>query len=264
MNLKPVGVFDSGIGGLSVWKELVCELPYESFHYYADSAHCPYGPKSSSEIIAYAKKITDFLISKGCKLIVVACNTATAAAITYLRKNYKIPFVGMEPAVKPAALNTKTGNIGVLATTGTFDGDLFKRTSKKYAAHINLHIQVGRGLAELVDSGEFSSGEAEDLVRKYIEPMLANNVDHIILGSTHYPFLIHHIERLTNNRIIIVNPAPAVAKQTKQVLYKMGLAKDKNKPTAEYIFYTTGNPEILRTVLKKISAVNFDINKIEE
>ena len=167
-----IGLFDSGVGGLSVWREMVKVLPNERYLYVSDSGHCPYGPKSKEEIIARAVAITDFLISHGAEIIVVACNTATAAAIEYLRRHYSIPFVGMEPAVKPAALSTRTGVIGVLATKGTFKGELYLRTLHKFASNAKVIEQVGEGLVELVESGDINSDNARQLISRYVVPML--------------------------------------------------------------------------------------------
>ena len=184
-----IEVFDSGVGGLSVWRELYKVMPQEEYLYVSDSGYCPYGPKSREEVIERAVAITGFLISNGAEIIVVACNTATAAAINWLRSHYTIPFVGMEPAVKPAALNTRTGAIGVLATKGTFKGELYLRTLHKFASNAKVLEQVGEGLVELVESGETDTPQARELIGKYIKPMLEQNADHIVLGCTHYPFL---------------------------------------------------------------------------
>lgn len=218
-----IGVFDSGVGGLSVWKELFREMPGEKFLYLSDGGFCPYGPKSKDEIIGRAVKITDYLISNGAEIIVVACNTATAAAISYLRSHYSTPFVGMEPAVKPAAINTKSGAIGVLATKGTFKGELYLRTLHKFASNAKVIEQVGEGLVELVESGNTNTQEARELIGRYVVPMIEENVDHIVLGCTHYPFLEQLIEEVAGKEVTIVNPAPAVAKRAKDVLGQVRL-----------------------------------------
>ncbi|MCL2132709.1 MAG: glutamate racemase, partial [Bacteroidales bacterium] len=185
----PVGLFDSGVGGLSVWRELSRLLPFEHTVYYADTAFCPYGPKRKEEIIARAVHISDFLLAKQVKLIVAACNTATAAAIDYLRKHYEIPFVGMEPALKPAALLSKSGVVGVLATQGTFKGRLYHETAERFAANTVIIEQCGDGLVELIEAGKINTPEMEALLHKYIDPMIAAGADYIVLGCTHYPFL---------------------------------------------------------------------------
>jgi glutamate racemase len=246
----PIGIFDSGAGGISVLKELVKILPNESFIYFADSANCPYGPKQPEKIIELSNRITKFLLDKGCKTIVVACNTATAAAIDFLRGNYNVPFIGMEPAIKPASLNTKTKSIGVLATAGTFKGRLYIETSRKFASDVNVCYQVGEGLVELVESGMANSEESEKLLRKYVEPMLDCNIDHIVLGCTHYPFLRPVLEKIIPKSITIIDPAPAVARQTEKVLKENGLlSATKNLPSIE--LYSSGSSRILKFLMEE-------------
>jgi glutamate racemase len=248
VNIKPVGVFDSGVGGLSVWKEIVKILPNENIIYYADSNNCPYGSKKQNEVIDLSKHIVDFLLKFECKLIVVACNTATAAAIEYLRKNYSIPFVGMEPAVKPAALNTKTGTIGILATHGTFQGKLFKETSKKWAEGKKMVIQIGEGLVELVEDGKKNMPQIKFLLKKYLQPMLDNNVDQIVLGCTHYPFLLEEIKEIVAGKASIIDTAPAIAKRTSDLLHEQDLLNNlSDKP--KYSFYVNGNSVNLQNLL---------------
>ena len=213
-----IGVYDSGQGGKSVLQELVKLLPEEDFAYYADTRYCPYGPRPASEVIERACAVADFLIEKGCELIVVACNTATAAAIDHLRSHYDIPFIGMEPAVKPAVLQSKTGVVGVLATKGTFKGSLYLHTLAKFKEDVKVIQQVGEGLVETVEKGVLDGPEVEVLVHKCIDPMLEAGADHIVLGCTHYPFLQPVIERIAGEKVTIINPAPAVARQTKKIL----------------------------------------------
>ena len=213
-----IGVYDSGQGGKSVLQELVKLLPEEDFSYYADTRYCPYGPRPASEVIERACAVADFLIEKGCELIVVACNTATAAAIDHLRSHYDIPFIGMEPAVKPAVLQSKTGVVGVLATKGTFKGSLYLHTLAKFKEDVKVIQQVGEGLVETVEKGVLDGPEVEALVHKCIDPMLEAGADHIVLGCTHYPFLQPVIERIAGEKVTIINPAPAVARQTKKIL----------------------------------------------
>lgn len=256
-----IGVFDSGVGGLSVWRELYREFPKESYIYVSDSGHCPYGPKSKLEILERAKAITEFLISRGAEIIVVACNTATAAAIEYLRGHYPIPFVGMEPAVKPAAINTKTGAIGVLATKGTFKGELYLRTLHKFASNAKVLEKVGDGLVELVESGNTDSPQAREVIGKYIVPMLEENVDHIVLGCTHYPFLEKIIKEFTGENVTIVNPAPAIARRAGQVLEQrrnmLGYAFNKNH--IDSFFVTTGdNMTVLKQMVREIAPSDFE------
>lgn len=217
-NNQPIGVFDSGVGGLSILKALTELLPDEYFYYYADTENCPYGPRPAAEIIELSSKVVDFFLEKECKMVVVACNTATAAAIDHLRSQYSIPFVGLEPAVKPAAQQTKTGHVGILATEGTFQGRLYKTTSQEHAGHIKLHLQVGHGLVQAVEQNTIETLETRQLLTSYLQPMLESGVDQIVLGCTHYPFLIPVIEELVDGQAVIINPAPAVARQAVRML----------------------------------------------
>jgi len=249
-NCNPVGIFDSGAGGLTVLSELVKLMPGESYIYFADSANCPYGSKPAEEIVKLSDKITQFLISKGCKIIVVACNTATAAAIDHLRASYSIPFIGMEPAIKPASLNTKTKSIGVLATAGTFKGRLYIETSRRYATDVNVCYQVGEGLVELVEAGKANSPEAEELLHRYIDPMVDCNIDQLVLGCTHYPFLKPVLKRILPNHITIVDPAPAVALHAKRVAENQSLhCKAECSVNTQISFYSSSKTDVLKKLV---------------
>lgn len=262
MNKSPIGIFDSGVGGLSVWKEIIKVLPNESTIYYADSNNCPYGTKSQEEIIALSERIVRFFIEQNVKLIVVACNTATAAAIDYLRENYCLPFVGMEPAVKPAALITKTGVVGILATEGTFDGRLFNETAEKWASEVEVEVQVGKGFVELVEEGKSKTNEAQNTVDEIVQPLIDKGIDQLVLACTHYPFLIDNILKTINGKTIdIINPAPAVALQTINLLKKHGL-KNIKPDLEQYKFYTSGNPTILKQLANQILP-NYPVEIIE-
>jgi glutamate racemase len=246
-----IGVFDSGAGGLTVLKELIGHFPSLPFIYFADNANCPYGPKDTDEIINISTRIINFLLSKGSSMIVVACNTATASAIDYLRGHFHIPFIGMEPAVKPAALGSKTNSIGILATEGTFNGRLYQETTAKYAANTNVVYQIGDGLVELVEQGKYYSEEAKELLKKYVQPMLDKNIDHLVLGCTHYPFFIPILKEILPEHITIVNPAPAVARQTEKVfLESFPLASKQGDPFVH--FYSSGNGGILKSLVEVI------------
>ena len=247
----PIGIFDSGVGGLSVVNEIIRLLPDESLIYYADNANCPYGPREPGEILAFSKTIVDFFLTHHVKLVVVACNTATAAAIEELRNSYPIPFVGIEPAVKPAAKFSRSGKIGILATEGTFSGKLFKETSARYATSKDMNIQVGKGLVEKVEAGEFDTEDTVRLLKNYIEPMITDGVDQLVLGCTHYPFLMDAIKRISGNKMQIIDPAPAVAKQVKNILQHCQLLNtSRSKPV--YRFYTSGKSNTLHMLLKKM------------
>jgi glutamate racemase len=259
-NNSPIGVFDSGLGGISVLKDLIQLLPQENFIYFADSGNCPYGEKEKNEIYELSKKITQFLIENQCKIIVIACNTATSAAIETLRKEFIfIDFVGIEPAIKPAALNTKTGKVGVLATKNTLKGELFQKTKKKFAQNIEVLMQIGFGLVELVEEDKLESKECYQLLEKYLGNMLADNADQIVLGCTHYPFLIPTIKKIIGNKAQILNPAIAVARQTEKKLENKDLL-NKSNLSKKYQFYTTGNLEILQNFVAK--HINLEMNEV--
>ena len=239
-----LGVFDSGLGGLSVWREIVKLLPADPTLYLSDNAWCPYGPRPAKEIIERTKKISRFLIDQGCRVVVVACNTASAAAIDDLRKTFTVPFVGMEPAVKPAALHSRTGVVGVLATQGTFGGRLYKETSRRFASKVHVLEQVGEELVELVEQGLTDTPQTIDLLHKYIDPMMEAGADHLVLGCTHYPFLIPAIEKITLGRMIIVDPAPAVAIQVQKMVDTAQAVPVVPNPF--HTFYATGSIRALQ------------------
>ena len=251
-----IGVYDSGVGGLSVWKELREVMPAESFCYVSDGAYCPYGPKDPSFVIERAEAVARFLIAQGAEIIVVACNTATAAAITTRRASCSIPFVGMEPALKPAALHSQSGVVGVLATAGTFKGRLYLNTLARFSGRVKVIEQVGTGLVELVEQGILEGTEAEQLVDRYVQPMLEAGADHIVLGCTHYPFLTGTIEKLVGDRAVIVNPAPAVARQAQRVLADLRAQGGKKEPAAGSgvsTFFSTGSDETLQKLVRQIA-----------
>ena len=241
---RPIGFFDSGIGGLSIWREVVQRLPYQATVYLADNAYCPYGSRSTEQVQGRALAMVEFLLCFDCRLIVVACNTASAAALELLRARFSVPFVGIEPAIKPAAQATRTGHVGVLATLGTIQGPLFQNTSRRYADGVQVHIQIGHGLVEQVEAGQLHGPVTEQLLRQYLEPMLAAGVDQIVLGCTHYPFLLPLMHRLVNGQAQIIDPAPAVARQVRSLLaaqpIQFPLSSDRLLPSHQ--FYTTGPP----------------------
>jgi glutamate racemase len=247
-----IGIFDSGVGGLSVLREIVALLPRERVCYVADAAHCPYGLRSADEVLRLSLSVVRFLLDKRCKLIVVACNTATAAAIDALRKTFpSIPFVGMEPAVKPAAAQSKTRSVGILATAGTLQSRLFEQTKARHAAGVKLHVVAGSGLVELVEEGREDSPEALALLRTYLQPMLNDSVDELVLGCTHYPFLKDSLEKVTQGRMVIINPAPAVAAQVKRLLEQRNLLNSESATQPFYEFFSTGAVNTLMQLQKK-------------
>lgn len=257
---KPIGIFDSGIGGTSIWKEVIKLLPNENTIYLADSKNAPYGEKPSEEIIALSIKNTELLISKGCKLIIVACNTATTNAIDYLRKTYNIPFIGIEPAIKPAALYSKTGAIGILATKGTLSSQLFEKTANEYTKNISTIEQDGEGLVPLIEAGKLSSIELTNLLTTYLKPMLNFNIDHLVLGCTHYPYLIPQIKEILGKQIKIIDSGEAVAKQTKAILEKNNLLSTKTT-VSKHQFYTNTRTDVLTNILSDVS-VSFGVEKL--
>jgi len=228
---------------MSVWREVVKALPCRPILYVSDNAWCPYGPRPAEEVIERTKRISAFLVREGCGIIVVACNTATAAAIDTLRNSFVVPFVGMEPAVKPAALHSKTGVVGILATRGTFKGRLYQETSQRFAAHIRIIEQTGDGLVELVEQGLADSPQALQLLHTYIDPMIKAGADHLVLGCTHYPFLTSAIEKISQGRLTIVDPAPAVVHHLCAIIEEIEKGScSHSEPISphQYRFYSTG------------------------
>jgi len=246
-NNNPIGVFDSGIGGISIWHEIHQLLPNESTIYLADSTNTPYGQKSKQDIIDLCVKNTNLLLEMGCKIIVVACNTATTNAIKYLRNKYNIPFIGIEPAIKPAALNSKTKTIGVLATKGTLSSQLFHSKSELYNQDIEIIEQVGAGLVELIENGKINSEETKNLLTEYLEPMIKKDIDYLVLGCSHYPFLIPQIENILPDNITIIDSGKAVAKQVQYVLNKKN--SNTNNHEVFYKFYTNNETKVINSIL---------------
>lgn len=251
--MAKIGIFDSGVGGLSVYRELKKILPDASYVYYSDNANCPYGDKSAGFVLERARQITTFLISKGVDIIVVACNTATSAAIGTLRAEFDIPFVGMEPAVKPAALGTRSGVIGVLATAGTLKGSKYLLMKSRFDEQVRIIEHVGEGFVELVENGEFIGPHAEAVCRKALEPLLEQGADRIVLGCTHYPFLLPALKAAASIRpgaeIEFINPAPAVANRTRELL--AGKCTEKTEGGVELI--SSGSPAALKRTFSFIN-----------
>ncbi len=247
INNQPIGLFDSGIGGTSIWSAIHDLMPNEDTIYLADSKNAPYGKKSKDEIIALSIKNTEFLLEMNAKIIVVACNTATTNAIKELRASYQVPFIGIEPAIKPAALNSKTQTIGILATKGTLSSELFNKAVKIYQ-DTKIVEQVGYGLVELIENGEINSPEMTKLLHSYLQPMIDENIDYLVLGCSHYPYLIPQIRKIIPQHIQIIDSGEAVARQTHKILTeKVGLhLKGEGKTT----FYTNTNPKVLSDILK--------------
>lgn len=247
---RPIGVFDSGVGGLSIWNEIHRLLPNESTIYLADSLNAPYGERGAEEIRRLSVKNTELLLEKGAKIIVVACNTATTNAIAHLRATYDTPFIGIEPATKPAAIKTKTGKIGILATKGTLASELYLNTSAKFKGDVEIIQTVGTGLVQIVESG--SPADAKPLLKKYLAPMIEAGVDNIVLGCTHYPFLIETIRSIIPAGIHIIDSGAPVAQQTKRVLEAHDLL-NADTTLGFHHFYTNASVEILQRFLTKLN-----------
>lgn len=248
----PIGIFDSGVGGSSIWQEINHLLPNENTIYLADSKNAPYGYKTPEEITALSIKNTEVLIQLGCKLIVVACNTATTNSISDLRSKFNIPIIGIEPAVKPAALKSASKSIGILATKGTLSSILFSRTSTKYTKNISMVEVVGEGLVSLIEEGKIDSKEMTKLLLKYTKPMIERGIDYLVLGCSHYPFLIPQLKEILPAHIKILHSGKAVAQHTKRTLASMNLLQnEKNRPSLQ--FYTNTETSTLQYLLREYS-----------
>lgn len=215
---SPIGVFDSGVGGVSVLREIHRLLPTETLHYVADSGFAPYGERSADYIVARCEHITRFFLAQQVKLIVIACNTATAVAVDALRTWCPVPIVAMEPAIKPASLQTKTGKIGVLATAQTVTSDKVGKLIATYGQHVDVLLSSCSGFVELVERGTLSGDEAEALVAHYVQPLIEQGVDTLVLGCTHYPFLSPVIQQVAGEGVRLIDPSPAIAQQVKRQL----------------------------------------------
>ncbi|MCF6278491.1 MAG: glutamate racemase [Anaerolineales bacterium] len=246
---SPIGIFDSGVGGLSVLRAIRRQLPAERLLYFADQAHVPYGPRSLAEVRQFSEGITHFLLSQGAKLVVVACNTASAAALHHLRKTFpETPFVGMEPAIKPAAEYTHTGLVGVLATPATFQGALYASVVERFAHGVTLLQDTCPGLVGQIEAGALDAESTRIILGDALRPMLDRGIDTVVLGCTHYPFVIPLIKQLVGDDIRVIDPAPAIARQVARRLDALSLRTPQNR-TAEITLFTSGDPVKLRALL---------------
>ena len=248
INNNAIGLFDSGIGGTSIWSAIHELLPNEDTIYLADSKNAPYGQKSKDEIIQLSIKNTEFLLNQNCKIIVVACNTATTNAIKELRAKYTIPFIGIEPAIKPAAIHSKKHIIGILATQGTLNSELFHQTAEKFN-DTKIIEQIGHGLVQLIENGEINSATMHQLLYAYLQPMIEANIDYLVLGCSHYPYLIPQIKKILPKHIKIIDSGEAVARQTKNVLNEKVGFNNQTK-NGDCLFYSNTNTEVLSSILK--------------
>ncbi|MGY5849034.1 glutamate racemase [Salegentibacter sp. F14] len=246
---QPIGIFDSGVGGTSIWKEIHELLPFEKTIYLADSKNAPYGEKPIDEIISLSKKNTEKLLGMGAKTIVVACNTATTNAIKELRSTYKVPFIGIEPAIKPAALHSRTKAIGILATKGTLSSELFHKASELYSKDIKIIEVEGNGLVELIESGRKDSHLTKTLLIKLLKPMMKQSIDYLVLGCSHYPYLVPVLKEILPKDVRVIDSGVAVAKQTKMVLKQNNLLAPEIgiPPIPEFISNT--NPKVLASLI---------------
>jgi glutamate racemase len=248
----PLGIFDSGIGGLSVLREVRRLLPNEDLIYIADQAHVPYGNRSRKEVFRFSDGIVRYLINKQVKLVIIACNTASAVALADLRHKFpSLPFVGMEPAVKPAAAETTTGVVGVLATPATFQGDLYASTVERFAKGVKILQDTCPGLVNQIEAGRIRSPETREILERALHPMLEEGVDEVVMGCTHYPFVIPLIKEIVGEKIEVIDPAPAVARQAGRLLTEYDLHKG-SKEQGKVFFYTTGDTNTFDKLVKTL------------
>jgi glutamate racemase len=260
---SPIGIFDSGVGGISVLRAIREQMPEESVIYFGDQGHIPYGPRRMEQIRDFSEAIARFLLERGAKIIVVACNTASAAALKYLREKFPdIQFVGMEPAVKPAAEHTQTGKVGVLATPTTFQGALYASVVERFANGVELFQSTCPGLVQEIEQGNLTGDKTRQILEDALLPMLEKNIDTVVLGCTHYPFVIPLIQQIVGENVRVIDPAPAVAKQAARLLEARG-TRNKSGPKGDVKFYTSGDPESLKSLLPTLLGELGEIQKVD-
>jgi len=262
---NPIGVFDSGVGGLSVLRAMRAIMPAENMLYLGDQGHVPYGPRPMQEIQKFSEGITRFLLEKNSKLIVVACNTASAAALTYLRERFPdVSFVGMEPAVKPAAETTKTGKVGVLATPATFQGALYASVVERFGAGVELFQHTCPGLVQQIENGDLDSEKTRMILENALLPMLEKDIDTVVLGCTHYPFVIPLIEQIVGDakRVRVIDPAPSVARQAKRLL-EAGEMLNEIKQNGDICFFTSGESAQMKSLLPLFLGMDCGVESIQ-
>ena len=260
---KPLGIFDSGVGGLSVLQAIHEQLPGEDVVYVADQAHVPYGPRSRDQVSEFAHEIVRFMLGEGAKLIVVACNTASAAALDDLRDAHPgVPFVGMEPAVKPAAQGTHTGVVGVLATPATFQGELYESTVERFAQGVTILQDTCPGLVSQIEEGLTADEKTKEILQKALQPMLDKGVDRVVMGCTHYPFVIPLIREIVGTETAVIDPAPAVARQTGRLLQRYDLLATGDRQ-GEIEYLTSGDPCKLRELLPQLIKLEGEVGRLK-
>lgn len=263
MNNQSIGIFDSGVGGLSILREIRDLLPHEDLHYFADQAHVPYGARSLEEVRGYCEEITSFLLRQGAKLIVVACNTASAASLFSLRNRFPdMLFVGMEPAVKPAAELSLNGVVGVLATPATFQGELFASVVERFAEGVTVLPQTIPNLVERIEAGEIDTPETRSILSRAIQPLLDSGADTLVLGCTHYPFIIPILQELAGEGVKVINPSPAIARQTLRLITDNNLHTSKNEG-GEVVCYTSADPQSLTKMLPLVDLASAKILQVK-
>jgi len=264
---SPIGIFDSGVGGLSVIRSIWVELPEEDLLFLADQAHVPYGPRPLEEVRQFAKEITQFLLDQGVKLVVVACNAASAAALQYLRQTFpQTTFVGMEPAVKPAVERSESKVVAVLATPATFQGQLYASLVDRFASGTRLLQHTCPGLVAHIEAGDLDGPVTRQILEQALNPMLAQGADTVVLGCTHYPFVIPLIQQIAGSDVRVIDPAPAVARQVRRILEAQDLrhpSQNRNSPIARTRFLTTGPAPRLQAALAQLLGVQATATQIE-
>jgi glutamate racemase len=259
---SPIGIFDSGVGGISVLRAIREQMPEESIIYFGDQGHVPYGSRSMEQIQSFSEEVTRFLLEQGAKIIVVACNTASAAALKYLREKFPdIQIVGMEPAVKPAAEYTQTGKVGVLATPATFQGVLYTSVVERFANGVELFQDTCPGLVQQIERGMLHGKETRRILEDALLPMLEKDIDTVVLGCTHYPFVIPLIQRIVGENVRVIDPAPAVARQTGRLLEAGGL-RNPSGSRGSLKFYTSGDPDGLRSLLPMLLGEMGEVERV--
>ena len=260
---SPIGIFDSGVGGLSVLRAVRAQMPEESVLYFGDQGHIPYGPRPMEQIRDFSEAITAFLLEQNAKIIVVACNTASAAALKFLREKFPaVRFVGMEPAVKPAAETTQTGKVGVLATPATFQGALYASVVERFANGVELLQNTCNGLVQQIEQGNLNGVETRRILEDALHSMLEKNIDTVVLGCTHYPFVIPLIQEIVGEKVRVIDPAPSVAKQVNRLL-EAGWAKNDSSAREDVKFFTSGDPAKLKSLLPVLLEEDGEVEKVE-
>jgi len=259
---QPIGVFDSGVGGLSVLRAMRDLMPEEPVIYFGDQGHVPYGPRPLEQVRDFSETITRFLLDQNPKLIIVACNTASAAALHYLRDKFPdVSFVGMEPAVKPAAEHTRSGIVGVLATPATFQGALYASVLERFANGVQVLQDTCPGLVGQIEQGKLDGRETRSILENALGPMLDRGIDTVVLGCTHYPFVIPLIEQIVGEHVRVIDPAPAVAQQAKRLLAASGM-KQASRERAAVQFFTSGDIHSFRFLMPKLLGENGSVNPV--